>query len=114
MEKITVLSLIGFSEPQLDKLRAVSPRLEVQQHTNVPFADLPETLRERVEIIYGWSGAIREAHRFPRLKWVQTHSAGVDFLMDDPIWQSQVKITSLNGVHAVPMAEYGLAVYHPS
>lgn len=111
LEMITVLSLANFDEAQLAKLRAVSPRLEVHQaHPKASFDELPAALRERVEIIYGWSGALREAHRFPRLQWVQTHSAGVDYLRGDPVWESEALISSLNGVHAVPMAEYSLAM----
>lgn len=110
MEKITLLSLVAFTETQLDKLRAVSPRLEVQQMTGASFEEAPEALRQRVEILYDSNHILTKAHHLPRLKWVQTHSAGVDFLLDQPIWQSQVLLTSLNGVHAVPMAEHALAL----
>jgi phosphoglycerate dehydrogenase-like enzyme len=111
MGRILVLSLMNFSEAQLDKLRAVSPRLEVQQIAEAAFDELPQRVRAETEILYGWSGAVREAHHFPRLKWLQTHSAGIDYLTADPLWQQeQIAITSLNGVHAVPMAEYTLAV----
>ncbi len=108
--KITLLSLMKFTHQQLAKLRAVSPRLEVEQVTNASFDELPEALQDRVEILYGWGRQLAEAHRFPRLRWIQTHSAGVDSLQDKPLWSSPVMITSLNGVHAVPMAEYALAM----
>ncbi len=110
MEKITLLSTVGFTEAQLDKLRAVSSRVEVIQHQDKSCDDLPPGLAEKVRILYGWSGPVREAHRFPRLEWLQTHSAGVDFLLGRPVWQSQVLITTLSGVHAVPIAEYLLAM----
>ena len=58
MAQITVLSLVHFTEDQLDKLRAVSPRLEVQQWTDALFDELPGELRQRVEILYGSSEAI--------------------------------------------------------
>jgi phosphoglycerate dehydrogenase-like enzyme len=107
---ITILSLLKFTDDQLDKLRAVSPRVEVAQATNASFDELPETLQNSVNILYGWGRQLAEAHRFPRLKWIQTHSAGVDSLRDKPLWSSPLMITSLNGVHAVPMAEYALAM----
>ena len=110
MDRITLLSTIGFTDLQLDRLRAVSPRLEVLQITNPQMEDIPAELRSRVEILYGWAGPVREAHHFPNLRWIQTHSAGVDFLLDKPVWQSQVLITNLSGVHAVPMAEHVLAM----
>jgi len=108
--KITLLNLMNFTGDQLDKLRAVSPQLKVEQIPNASFDELPNALQNRVEILYGWGRQLAEAHRFPRLKWIQTHSAGVDSLRNKPIWSSPVILTSLNGVHAVPMAEYALAM----
>lgn len=105
MEKITVLSIVRFTEAQLNKVRAVSPRLEVEQWTEARVDELPEALRQQVEILYGSGAAAEEGHRFPRLKWIQTHTAGVDFLLDKPIWRSGVKLTSLSGVHPVPITE---------
>jgi phosphoglycerate dehydrogenase-like enzyme len=110
LTQITLLGLIQFTEAQLDKLRAVSPRLEVEQHPEASFDELPESLRQRVEILYGSGEAAQEAHRFPQLKWLQVHSAGVDYLVDKPIWSSNVVITSLSGVHPAPMAEHALAM----
>ncbi|RME78568.1 MAG: D-2-hydroxyacid dehydrogenase [Chloroflexi bacterium] len=109
-EPITILSLVSFSDEHLDKLRAVSPQVEVHQHTAAHFDDLPPDLPPKVQILYGWGKYLAEAHRFPRLRWIQTHSAGVDALLDKPVWQSDVLITSMNGIHAVPMAEHALAL----
>ena len=109
-DKITLISFVQFTDQQLDKLRAVSPRLEVHQLTNGQYDDLPAELRNRAEILYGWGSHLANAHRYPRLKWIQTHSAGVNYLLEDPVWQSSVLISSLNGVHAVPMAEHALAM----
>jgi phosphoglycerate dehydrogenase-like enzyme len=107
---MTILSLMSFTDAQLDKLRAVSPRIDVVQVTSASFNELPEALQNRVNILYGWGRQLAEAHRFPRLKWIQTHSAGVDSLRDRPVWSSPVIITSLNGVHAVPITEHALAM----
>jgi 3-oxoacyl-[acyl-carrier-protein] synthase-1 len=41
VDKIILLSLIGFSDEQLEKLRTVSPRLNVQQMTGAAFDDIP-------------------------------------------------------------------------
>jgi phosphoglycerate dehydrogenase-like enzyme len=108
--QITLLSLVDFSQEQLDKLRAISPRIEIHQLTDATFETVPEELRNRVDIVYGWGRQMAGVHFFPQLKWVQTHSAGIDYLLDKPIWQSEVTITTLNGAHAVPMAEYALAM----
>ncbi len=110
MEQITVLSLMRFIEAQLNKLRAVSPRLVVEQRTDAALAELPAELRQRVEVLYGWNETFQQAHHFPHVKWLQAHSAGIDYLLDKPIWQSEVPITTLRGIHAVPMAEHALTL----
>jgi len=107
-EKITVLSFVNFSETHLDKLRAVSPRLDIQQQTGAAFGDLPSDLCQRANVLYGWGRHLDEAHRFPNLNWIQAHSAGTDRLLGSPVWTSEVIITNLNGVAAVTMAEHAL------
>ncbi len=110
MEAGVVLSLIGFTEAQLEKLRRVAGPMEVVQHTGATASDLPAGLGDRVEVLYGWGKALLDAHRLPRLKWIQAHSAGVDFLLDTPVWESDVIITTASGIHPVPMAEHALAM----
>jgi len=110
MGQRTVLSLIEFSDAQLDKLRAVSPHLDVRQKTAAHVDDLAPELRDRVEVLYGWGKPLHDAHRFPRLKWVQTHSAGINDLFDKPVWRSPVILTTANGIHPIPMAEHALAM----
>ncbi len=107
-DKITVLSFVNFSEAHLDKLRAISPRLDIRQQTGVVFDDLPPDLQNRAQILYGWGRHFDEAHRFPRLQWIQAHSAGTDRLLDSPVWAGKAVITNLNGVAAVTMAEHAL------
>ncbi len=44
--------------------------------------------------------------RAPALKWLQLTSAGVDRLLDAPVVQSHVTVTTASGIHAVPISEY--------
>ena len=44
--------------------------------------------------------------RAPRLKLLQLTSAGVDRLLDSPVVQSHVMVTTASGIHAVPISEY--------
>ncbi len=110
MNTIPLLSLVSFNETQLQQLAAIDSRLEVHQAPYAEVDDLPPDLVERVEIVYGWGKPVLQAHRFPRLRWLQAHSAGIDYLQPTPLWQSDVLISSLNGVHAVPIAEYALTM----
>jgi len=110
MDRIVVLSLIDFTPEQLDKLRAVSPQLEIHQFKGAAFDDIPVDIRNSVEVVYGWGSLLDEAHRFPNLKWIQTHSAGVNNLLNTDIWKSKVILTNLSGIHPVPMAEQALTM----
>jgi D-2-hydroxyacid dehydrogenase (NADP+) len=44
--------------------------------------------------------------RAPGLKWLQLTSAGVDRLLNAPVVQSHVTVTTASGIHAVPISEY--------
>src|SRR3990172_696067 len=46
--------------------------------------------------------------RAPQPRWVQLTSAGVDRLLDTPLFRSGVTVTSASGIHAVPIGEYVL------
>src|SRR3990170_1351873 len=46
--------------------------------------------------------------RAPELRWVQLTSAGVDRLLEAPLFRSGVTVTSASGIHAVPIGEYVL------
>jgi len=66
----------------------------------------PKQLAE-AEIIVGWSPLITE-HVLSQdgpLKWIQVWSAGVDSLPFAQLEQKNIRVTSANGVHAVPITE---------
>jgi D-2-hydroxyacid dehydrogenase (NADP+) len=44
--------------------------------------------------------------RAPQLRWLQLTSAGVDRLLEAPVVQSHVKVTTASGIHAAPISEY--------
>ena len=44
--------------------------------------------------------------RAPGLKWLQLTSAGVDRLLNAPVVQSHVMVTTASGIHAVPISEF--------
>ena len=44
--------------------------------------------------------------RAPNLKWLQLTSAGVDRLLDAPVVNSHVMVTTASGIHATPISEY--------
>ena len=104
---VNVLVTMRFTDAQLDKLRAVSPRLRVEQRPASDAAPLAHQLTPDVNVLYTLSGDFPLASA-PNLGWVQTHSAGVEHLAGTELWASDVTITSMNGIHAAPIAEYVL------
>lgn len=107
MESVHTLSTLSFPDDLLDRLRSVSPRLVVQQHNAASADEVPSELWDRVEVLYTFS-AIPDPARVPDLRWVQLHSAGVNHVLDTPLWASDVAITTVSGIHAPTMAEYAL------
>jgi len=106
---IKVLCALGFTEEQLEGLRAVSPRLVVEQRTCHNAKEVREALDEDTEVLYAFYLPDDLLSKAPRLQWVQLHSAGVDHLLDHPIMKSDVLVTTTSGIHATPIAEYVFA-----
>lgn len=109
MEPLNVLVTVPFPEALIEKLAAVSPRLNVLQHTARTAEDLPSTIKE-VEVLYV-SQALPAPEAAPHLRWVQLHYAGMDRIIEHPLFTStDVVFTSTSGIHAVAVAEYVMAV----
>jgi phosphoglycerate dehydrogenase-like enzyme len=99
-----VLVAMPFSDAQLDRIRAASPRLTVTRDDSAR-ADYRGT-----EVLYTGSPP-RDLGRAPDLRWVQLHMAGVNSLQDHPIYRdTAIPLTTTSGVHAATIAEYAIAV----
>jgi phosphoglycerate dehydrogenase-like enzyme len=107
MRDVRVLSTRSFSTPWLDQLRSLSPRLVIEQITVDHAEEVPDSVWETVEVLYTW-GALPDPAKAPNLRWVQLDTAGVNHLLDTPLWQSDVMLTTLNGVAPSNMAEFAL------
>lgn len=106
-EPIHVLSTRAFSDEWLDRLRAVSPRLVVRQHTCEYAHEIPTELLSWAHVLYTW-GAFPDVAQCPHLKWVQLDTSGSDAALASPLAQSDVAITTLIGVAPPNMAEHTL------
>ncbi|MEZ4670135.1 MAG: D-2-hydroxyacid dehydrogenase [Anaerolineae bacterium] len=101
-EPIHVVVAMDFSDEIMEKLRAVSTRLQIERH----FPNVPDTVWADAEILYTMKH-FPEPAQAPRLRWIQTHFAGVDSIIKQPILKAEdVDITTGSGIHAVQMAEY--------
>lgn len=107
-----VLLTQRFSNAQLDRLRAVSPELEIVQESVREEWDNMDTasfFTGGEEILYCYMPP-RDLSVAPSLKWVQLHSAGTNQLTGHPILKSDIRITTSSGIHAVPIGEFSIAL----
>ena len=105
-EKINVVVAMDFSDEIMAQLQAVSPQLRIERH----FPQVPDSAWADAEVVYTIS-ALPDPEQAPRLRWIQTHTAGINHLEDRPIMRAEdVEVTTASGIHAVPMAEYCLAM----
>jgi phosphoglycerate dehydrogenase-like enzyme len=105
-DKIRVIVSMDFSDDLLERLRAVSDRIQVERH----HPDVPASAYKDVEVLYTLRN-FPEPEQAPHLRWIQLHFAGLDSMIHRPIAQAEdVEITSASGIHAVPIAEYCMAM----
>jgi D-2-hydroxyacid dehydrogenase (NADP+) len=114
-EKIRVVLTTPVEEANLQKIQAVSERLKVDPLSPLILAERKGDLSRKAEldgglgeaeVVYGWIHHFPQnlLSRAPRLKWIQTMSAGVDRLPED-IMKSPVRVVNASGLHGTPMAE---------
>lgn len=105
-EPIRVVVAMDFTDELMERLRAVSPRLQIERH----FPTVPDSVWPETEVLYTLKN-FPEPAQAPRLRWIQTHFAGVDGVLKLPIMQVEdVDITTGSGIHAVQMAEFSLGM----
>lgn len=107
MSEVLVLVTLSFPEPLVERLRALSPRLQVKVHPARSGQDLPGELLPDVEVLYTLH-ALPDPASVPNLRWVQFHLSGVDAIVDHPLLHSHVQVTSMSGASAPQLAEYAL------
>jgi phosphoglycerate dehydrogenase-like enzyme len=108
MAPLHVLITREFSTDWVDQLRHSLPSgVEIiQQTANLP-EEIPPELWAWVDVLY--SGACYPDPAIaPRLGWVQLDTAGVNHILDTPLWHSLVRLTTLNGVAPPNMGEFAI------
>lgn len=102
----SLLMTAPFPSNLMDKIRAVSPDLAIEQRT-LPNGRWPDEWTTEAEIYYALS-AVPPLSQAPNLQWVQTHYAGIDSLKGSDLWQSDILVTTASGIHAINMAQYAM------
>jgi phosphoglycerate dehydrogenase-like enzyme len=108
MDTINVLSTVAFSDALVEKLAAISSRLNMTIHEAHSADDLPKAIHD-TEILYTFR-ALPAPDQAPNLRWVQLHTAGAERILSHPLYtQTEILFTTTSGIHAINMAEYVMA-----
>jgi phosphoglycerate dehydrogenase-like enzyme len=107
-QKTKILLAHAFSPELISRVQAVSLDLVIVEH-EVRQSEGYAGLMANVEVLYT-AGGLPSPEIAPHLKWVQGHWAGIDMILDHPLYTStDVMFTSANGIHPIATAEYVLA-----
>ena len=106
---VRVLVSIDVAPPLVEDIRAVSPRIVVEQSVCDSDEEVAEALTDDVEVLY-----TRHVAPYPgaesALKWIQIQSSGHDHYLGNPLVGSHVAITNTSGAHAIPGGEFVLGL----
>ena len=97
-----------FDPALLDQIRAVSERIILTQHTARDDEPVPAGAFDQAEVLYTF-GVLPRPEQAPHLRWVQLNSAGVNHVIQQPLFASDVMFTTMSGLHAINIGEYVFA-----
>jgi phosphoglycerate dehydrogenase-like enzyme len=107
-EPINVLITVPFDDSLVEKLQAVSPRLNITRRRPDDEGKLGDDL-DRFEVLYA-AGALPDPESVPNLRWVQLHWVGVESVIDHPLFEGDVELCTISGIQAISTAEYAMAL----
>ena len=109
-DTLNVLVTVDLSDAIMDKLKQISPRLKFNRKVVKAASEITPETWASTDILYT-GGIVPEPNAVPRLRWIQSHSAGVDNLIDKPIIAAEdIILTTTSGMHATTMAELTFAM----
>ncbi|MBN1189760.1 MAG: D-2-hydroxyacid dehydrogenase [Dehalococcoidales bacterium] len=118
MSDINVLVLAPLGDECLSRISAVSPQVKVTDASGLAVQPVFQSTRKehevsaeldsllsRAEVLVGLRYIPDLIARAPRLKWVQTLSAGVENILSEEMVSSTVILTNVSGIHTVQINE---------
>ena len=103
------LRQIGSVSPAI-KVTDASALAAAEFHGDTSGKEKLDAILAKADVVYGLIPPKDLLTRAPRLKWIQMMSAGVDRLRGTDIWQSNLTVTGVSGIHAVPIGEFVLGL----
>jgi phosphoglycerate dehydrogenase-like enzyme len=95
----------GIRKSHLEKIRSISPEIEVRVTTNNS-EELNDSLLD-AEIVITSRFLQVDLSKTPRLKWIHVVSAGMNDLTEN-VKKSDILVTNSSGVHPIPISEHVL------
>ena len=106
-DPIKILATVSVPEAESERIRAVSPRIELHVRPTREFNEIPEELLDAVEILYTMY-SLPLPDQVPNLRWIQAHTTGIDQLQGHVLLSSDVVVTTMSGSSAPQLAEFVL------
>jgi phosphoglycerate dehydrogenase-like enzyme len=100
------------AESQLERIRAVSPRVVLDYAPDIGRAEISARLASDPSIEVLLTTALPDPWGLGGcLRWAQLCSAGVDLEQDNPLWHDpNVVVTTASGIHGPAMSQWALAM----
>ena len=87
------------------KLEDVSALLSKEIRGDFSSKEYLDALLADAEVIFGLGLPENIITRAHKLRWIQSMSAGVEAILDKSLVDSSVVVTTMRGIHAIPMGE---------
>jgi phosphoglycerate dehydrogenase-like enzyme len=108
--KIEVLITFPLSDELIQKLKEVSPKLNITLLPAKNHQEIDEEVWSRTEVLIT-ERVIPPVEKVSNLRWIQFNYAGIDFaLNEEVIKKPKMRVTTLSGAAAPQVAEYILTM----
>ena len=102
MDELNLLITFSLPAPYVERIKAFSPRITVQQSRN---KDEALALAKDADILLAGFFSLELFKAAKRLKWIQTLYAGVDMFLHPEVVKSPVVITNASGVNSTAVSD---------
>ena len=110
MDHHTLLVISDPTDPLLGMLEGLPPETTIAAGNT---AEAFQTAAPDADAILNWSFSNRTLREIlplcPRLRWVQTRTAGLDNMLFPALIESPVQVTNGSGVYSQSLGEFALA-----
>jgi len=103
---IEVLVTTPFPENLIDRLVAVSPKINVTAMAVQNVNEIPAEIWKQAEVLYT-GHVLPNPEMAPSLQWIQFHFAGIDRFIDELIFKKNgLRVTTLSGAATIQIGEH--------